>query len=292
MSFSNVQLREYINSKMSNVEFTKSLRNLILLKESYVYNRGQYNRVGRPESENLSNTPLIQAVFAVGSILNNFRTTNNLDITSLVIVHDGDADNSSNHNVEVEHRNNEGRTIKSVYGYGFDIRSTNVVIRDRKNKFEYALCPDKNKVYSYYTNEELLRSALEWIRVVGKTKVFGFFILATRASHAKNAIRGRYYLEDGNSIEDLRRSDMSKAFDMEKTLIKKFKDEKFLISNTKGYDSFYLIAGGSDLQTEEEELEITGSVTSHKLKTAFMKMAKKKQVNRVLVSKFIQGMAV
>jgi len=292
LSFSNVQLREYINSKMSNVEFTKSLRNLILLKESYVYNRGRYNRVGRPESENLSNTPLIQAVFAVGSILNNFRTTNNLDITSLVIVHDGDADNSSNHNVEVEHRNNEGRTIKSVYGYGFDIRSTNVVIRDRKNKFEYALCPDKNKVYSYYTNEELLRSALEWIRVVGKTKVFGFFILATRASHAKNAIRGRYYLEDGNSIEDLRRSDMSKAFDMEKTLIKKFKEEKFLISNTKGYDSFYLIAGGSDLQTEEEELEITGSVTSHKLKTAFMKMAKKKQVNRVLVSKFIQGMAV
>ena len=85
---------------------------------------------------------------------------------------------------------------------------------------------------------------------------------------------------------------MNKAFEMEKTLIKKFKEEKFLISNTKGYDSFYLIAGGSDLQTEEEELEITGSVTSHKLKTAFMKMAKKKQVNRVLVSKFIQGMAV
>jgi hypothetical protein len=28
------------------------------------------------------------------------------------------------------------------------------------------------------------------------------------------------------------------------------------------------------------------------LKNAFMKMAKKKQVNRVLVSKFIQGMAV
>jgi hypothetical protein len=292
LAFSNVQLREYINSKMSNVEFTKSLRNLILLKESYVYTRGQYNRIGRPESENLSNTPLVQAVFAVGSILNNFRTTNNLDITSLVIVHDGDADNSSSHYVEVERKNYDGVSEKHVYGYGFDIRSSNVVIRDRKNKFEYVLCPDKNKVYSYYTNEELLRSALEWIRVVGKTKVFGFFILATRTSHAKSAIRGRYYFEDGNTLEEMRKNNPASAFETEKALIKKFKDEKFLISNTKGYNSFYLIAGGSELQTEEEELEINGTVTSHKLKTAFMKMAKKKQVNRVLVSKFIQGMAV
>ena len=292
LAFSNVQLREYINSKMSNVEFTKSLRNLILLKESYVYVRGQYNRIGRPESENLSNTPLVQAVFAVGSILNNFRTTNNLDITSLVIVHDGDADNSSNHYVEVEHKNYNGDLEKNIWSYGFDIRSSNVVIRDRKNKFEYTLCPDKSKIYSYYTNEELLRSALEWIRVVGKTKVFGFFILASRASHAKSAIRGRYYFEDGSSIEEIRKTNAAMAYETEKALIKKFKDEKFLISNTKGYNSFYLIAGGSDLQTEEEELEINGNVTSHKLKTAFMKMAKKKQVNRVLVSKFIQGMAV
>ena len=292
LAFSNVQLREYINSKMSNVEFTKSLRNLILLKESYVYVRGQYNRIGRPESENLSNTPLVQAVFAVGSILNNFRTTNNLDITSLVIVHDGDADNSSSHYLEVEHKNHNGDVQKNIWSYSFDIRSSNVVIRDRKNKFEYALCPDKNKIYSYYTNEELLRSALEWIRVVGKTKVFGFFILASRTSHAKSAIRGRYYFEDGSTIEEIRKTNAAMAYETEKTLIKKFKDEKFLISNTKGYNSFYLIAGGSELQTEEEELEINGTVTSHKLKTAFMKMAKKKQVNRVLVSKFIQGMAV
>jgi len=292
LAFSNVQLREYINSKMSNVEFTKSLRNLILLKESYVYVRGQYNRIGRPESENLSNTPLVQAVFAVGSILNNFRTTNNLDITSLVIVHDGDADNSSSHYLEVEHKNHNGDVQKNIWSYSFDIRSSNVVIRDRKNKFEYALCPNKNKIYSYYTNEELLRSALEWIRVVGKTKVFGFFILASRTSHAKSAIRGRYYFEDGSTIEEIRKTNVAMAYETEKSLIKKFKDEKFLISNTKGYNSFYLIAGGSELQTEEEELEINGTVTSHKLKTAFMKMAKKKQVNRVLVSKFIQGMAV
>ena len=298
LGFSNVQLREYINSKMSNIEFTKSLRNMILLKQSYTigrnYNRmgTTVNRIGRPESENLSNTPLVQAIFAVGSIMNNFRTTNNLDLTSLVIVHDGDADNAAQHNIEYEHKNAEGEIEKRIYGYSFDIRTNNVVIRDRKNKFEYALCPDKTKIYSFYTNEELLRSALEWIRVVGKTKVFGFFILASRHGQVKNAIRGRYYFEDGTTIEEMRKTNMGVAFETEKSLIKKFRDEKFLISNTKGYNSFYLIAGGSDLETEEEQIEIDGKITSGKLKNAFMKMSKKKQVNRVLVSKFIQGMAV
>ena len=43
--------------------------------------------------------------------------------------------------------------------------------------------------------------------------------------------------------------------------------------------------------TEGDEIEIEGKVTSSKLKSAFMKMNKKKQVSRVLVSKFIQGIA-
>ena len=293
LGFSNVQLREYLNSKMSNVEFTKSLRNMILLKQSYTVTRNyRNNRVGRPFSENLSNTPLVQAVFAVGSILENFRQTNNLDLTSLVIVHDGDADSAAHHNVECEYRNNDGGMEKRIHTYGFDSRSTNVVIRDRKNKFEYALKMDNKKNYSYHTNEELLRAALEWIRVVGKSKVFGFFILASRHSSTKNAIRNRYQFEDGTTIEDMRKNNTFSAYEKEKELIKKFKQDKFLISKTTGYNSFYLIAGGTDLQTEEEHIEIDGKITSSKLKSAFMKMAKKKQVNRVLVSKFIQGMAV
>jgi hypothetical protein len=39
------------------------------------------------------------------------------------------------------------------------------------------------------------------------------------------------------------------------------------------------------------ELEVDGKLTSSKLKNAFMKFNKSKQINRVLVSKFIQGIA-
>jgi hypothetical protein len=50
--------------------------------------------------------------------------------------------------------------------------------------------------------------------------------------------------------------------------------------------------GGSDLNIKDEEMEITGAVTSNKLKTAFLKMNKKRQVNRIMVSRFIDGIAV
>ena len=290
LNFSNVQLREYLNSKMSNVEFTKSLRNMILLKQSYSYGRG-LSVVGRPTSESLSNTPLIQAVIAVGSILNEFRTTNNIDLTSLIIVHDGDADSTNYRAVETEMETHAG-TKTWMSSEVFDSRYSNVILRDSKNKFEYQLKNSARQNYQYATNEQLLLGVLEWIRVVGKTKVFGFFILPSRPSHAKAAIRNRFFFENGLSIQNMRSEPNTPAWDIEKELIKKFKEEKFLISNTKGYNSFYLISGGSNLQTEEEELEIDGKVTSGKLKNAFMKMTKKKQVNRVLVSKFIQQMAV
>ena len=293
LGFSNVQLREYLNSKMSNSEFTKSLRNMVLLKESYtISKRYTYNRVGRPQSENLSNTPLIQAIFAVGSVIENFKKSNNIDLASLIIVHDGDADSTTYHNIEIENDRNESH----VWRYGFDMRQTNIVIRDRKNKFEYALKADPKKPYAYHTNEMLLLASLDWIRVVKKCKIFGFFILGSRRNYIKNAIRNRFYFEDGKSLQDMKkesqRDSYNDSWEAEKELIKKFRENKFLNSKTKGYNSFYLISGGSDLQTEEEELEIDGKVTSNKLKNAFMKMTKKKQVNRVLVSKFIQEMAV
>ena len=64
-----------------------------------------------------------------------------------------------------------------------------------------------------------------------------------------------------------------------------------LISKKPGYDDFYLILGGKDLTVQNEEIEVTGKVTSSKLKSAFLKMNKGKQVNRVLVSKFIEKIA-
>lgn len=79
--------------------------------------------------------------------------------------------------------------------------------------------------------------------------------------------------------------------DFVQSLSKKLRSEKFLESFNPGYDAFFMMPGGSELGIEDEELSVTGTVTAHKLKNAFMKMNKKKQINRVMVNRFIDGIA-
>ena len=143
--------------------------------------------------------------------------------------------------------------------------------------------------------------SLDWFKKVTGAKIFGFFLVAGNNRFVKHAVYNRYVFEDGKTFEDLNtevRINPQNAFvlresmyEKQKQLAKKLKTEKFLTSNLKGYNSFYLVAGGDDLKTESDEIEIEGKFTANKLKTAFMKMNKKKAISRVLVSKFIQGIA-
>jgi cobalamin biosynthesis protein CobT len=281
-----VYLREYINSKMSNAEFTKAMRNMILLKKSFE-TRGRYwtGEIGRPNVEELSNTPMTQAIVAVASVMKHFKQVNNLDMTSLVIVHDGDADRTNRYIVEVEdtHYQTGAKTMRKRM-MGFDSRYVNGIVVDRKNKFQ-------KKIDSEYSG--MNETILDWFRQTTGSKVFGFFLVPGNGGYIKNAIYNNFTFEDGKTFTDIRnnnRGDYS-WYETQKNLIKTFKSEKFLVSNRKGFNSFYLVVGGEDLKTENDEIEIDGKFTANKLKNAFIKMNKKKQVNRILVSKFIQGIA-
>ena len=150
-------------------------------------------------------------------------------------------------------------------------------------------------------SDAMLKLSLEWFKKVTGSKIFGFFLIAGNPRYMKGAIWNRYVFEDGKSFNDLNieaKMNPQNFYEMrevlmekQKMLMKKLKSEKFLNSNSDGYNSFYLVAGGDDLKTESDEIEIEGKFTTNKLKTAFMKMNKKKAISRVLVSKFIQGIA-
>lgn len=288
LSFSHVFLREYINSKMSNAEFSTAIRNMIMLKRSFEGRYG-FRGIGRPESEHLSNTPLVQAVYACGEIMNQFRKRNNLDLTSLVIVHDGDSDNCSAICKTIENKDiwtGQKKVYQSRVGYNH--RNQNVIVRDAAKKFEKKLVDNGQDV--------LLTATLDWFRHVTGSKIFGFFLTDTTSRSIKGSLYNRYVYQDGTTFDSIYRECKQKAtewvFEEKRNmLVKQFRSDKFLVSSVPGYNAFYLISGGDELKTENEELEIDGKVTAGKLKNAFMKMNKRKAINRVLVSQFIQGIA-
>jgi len=297
-AFETVFLREYLNSKMSNMDFNNSIRNMIALRDSYsVEARGRYG-IGRPSNEHLGNTPLIQAIVALEPITQQFRKVNNLDLVNLVIVHDGDADNSNSVMKERDSYDWENKPgQKTIRPNSFNPKSENVYIKDRDSKLQVKVESCIND--SYYTVEEGLRIGIfDWYKAKTGAKIFGFFIAGGTAREMRGGITNKYIDKNGKTIrEQVYSGDVNARYyqldksEYVKSMVKKLASEKFLQSYNKGYDSFFIMPGGSDLQIEDDELVVTGVVTASKLKTAFMKMNKKKAVNRVMVSRFIDGIA-
>ena len=291
-SFDTVFLREYINSKMSNSEFNRCIRNLVLLKESYT---SGYHSLGRPMSEHLGNTPLLQAMIALEPITKQFRKVNNLDLVNLVVVHDGDADNTSRVNVERDPHEWEKQGEKIIRPTSFNSSRENVFIKDYESKLQVKIEPS---ILNGFYDESFRIAIFDWFRAKTGAKIFGFFI-AGQGRELRQALVHRYVNKDGKSISEILKEKYSSTHmmispersDIIKDIVAKMKSEKFIQSYNKGYEAFFIMPGGSDLQIEDEELVVTGAVTANKLKTAFMRMNKKKAVNRVMVSRFIDGIA-
>ena len=271
---SDVCLREYMNSTMSNVEFKTAMKNMIYLAKSYM----SY-RVDRPRVEELSNTPLIEAMIALQPLTIEFRKKNNLDIVNLAIIHDGDADSVG--------------TIIDNNGFEKYVHS-NLVITDSKTKFQITL--HKNNDGSVAGSEELRLGFFDWYRQTTGTKIFGFFLINGKGD-AKRALPHRYYDEKGLNVLGKKKFDRQDHWNLRHSSEVKAKVEemfttKCLVSYSPGYNAFYLVPGGSDLQINDGDFEINGKVTVSKLKNAFVKYNKKRQLNRILATKFIEGMAV
>jgi hypothetical protein len=286
-----VYLREYLNSKMSGAEFNGAIRNMIALRNAY--NSGP--RHGIPVTESMGNTPLVQAMVALGSITKQFRKVNNLDLVNLVIVHDGDADTAD----FVTKSREVSKTDFNKLPYEakrFQARIENIYIKDRDSKLQIKL--DFHLNDSHYNIDDSLRVAIfDWFRAVTGAKIFGFFITET-GRNLTNSVTNKYYDKKGRTVKQICNEDFQYTnwqyhrSEFVQSLSKKLKSEKFLESFNPGYNAFFMMPGGSEMNIEDEELSVTGTVTANKLKNAFMKMNKKKQVNRVMVNRFIDGIAV
>ena len=296
-AFDTVYLREYINSKMSTSEFNRCVRNLIILRDAYGSGMKRY-AVGYPNSESLGNTPLIQAMVALEPITKKFRKLNNLDLINLVIVHDGDADNCNFVNQLSEARSWGLDQESKIRPVRFGPKTENVFIKDRNSKLQVKVDSSIND--SFYTREDGFRIAIfNWFRATTGAKIFGFFI-AGQGRDLRCNITNKYIDKNNKTIREMIISSGNpfanhgyrlEKSDVVKNIVSKLKSEKFVQSYNSGYESFFILPGGTDLQIEDEELVVSGIVTASKLKTAFMKMNKKKTVNRVMVSRFIDGIA-
>lgn len=277
LSGSDVFLREYLSSDMSASAFNNAMKNMATLAKAY-YGSSFSRELSPPKSESLSNTPLLEAMFALAQVTKEFRKKYNLDIVNTVVLHDGDADAIWNYR-----NSNNGVTW-------FNPKKETVVLRDTKNKIELRVKTSDNSL------REVQSTVFEWYRKVTDSKLIGMFLIGDSARDISGAIRGRYITEKGDSFESYFGDQSFNRHAYRDTVLdemkKQIKSERFLESHNSGYNKFFIVPSGGDIQNNNDDLEISGNVTASKLKNAFIKMNKTKQVSRVLVNKFIGEIAV
>jgi len=263
------RLREYISSEMSGTEFKEAVKYWLLVGELHCNRSWNYKQsdvslpreFGLGHFEVLNGTPLNEAIVSSIAIVKQFKDKYKLDVVNTVFLTDGEANDTN----EIVDKQRAGGTTH--IGTTHSVLKSNVIIRDVNTMSEGKKPP----------NADLTVGLLNLLKSVTGVNVIGFFI-TPQARHAKRYILGRIE-RSGTHITD---------FDEK---FRSFRKTKFFMLNNVGYDDYYIIPGGDDLEIKEDEMEVNASSSRNELKSAFLKMQKSKSVNRVLLSRFIDKIA-
>ena len=261
------RLREYLSSEMSSIEFKEASKYWLLVGELYNRRGGSWRNQNQQNSgisteiknsdfEDLGGTPLNEAVVASIEIVKEFRKKYRLDIVNTVFLTDGD----SNETNRIIHEPGErGYIPNSRYG------DSNIIVRDVKTMNEGRARP----------KSDLTIALLELLKVNTGVNVIGFYI---SSGNFKRQIMSRID-RSGTNMPD---------FDEK---LRKAKKQKFFMINGAGYDDYYIIPGGGELDAKDDEMQVEENATKNQLKNAFMMMQKSKGINRVLLSRFVEKIA-
>ena len=243
------------------------------------YDGDRYSRYYRhyrtmPSEMSLGGTPLNASLMAINTFIPEFKGKNNVQIVNLIYLTDGDS--SGGHGIwdrrietrhdgsEMEH---EYRNLNSGYSYK---SSQNTIIRDMVTKREYNLGSFRSNRYS--------RGAMT-----------NTLVKVLRDKHGVNVVN--FYL-----IPKFSRYDALEFTDTKTTheqVLSGWRKNGFVIgSNYGGWSEIYILKGGHHLVTDEAILEVKEDAKKGEIKRAFSKFNKNKLQNRVVLSKFVDMVAV
>ena len=206
----------------------------------------------RPSWFGLSGTPLNEAIVAAMKIVPKFQKERKLQIVNTVFLTDGDGSNPSG-----IYGNSGG--YHSLRGDGI------LVIRDPITKHEVKV--------EDYSSRSITSAFIKLMKDRTKSNVIGFYIM-----------NGRDFGHGVYSFFPIEQRDTTTKVEQ---LKKEFRDNKYKIITSEGYDEYYLLRA-EGLDTEEDaEFEVKENATTRGFVSAFSKFNNNRKANRVVLNRFI-----
>jgi hypothetical protein len=251
------RLMEFFNNKMNRREFTEMAQMLLAIGQNYIKDVSYY----LPYQFYLGGTPLDDAIMAGIQIHKEFQKSNRLDIVNTVFLTDGDS-----HPIECKIRS-EFRSC----GYSENVTLWNLGIKYNIIKF---IDPVTKKQYRVQGKNGYTKSLLEMFKDHTGSNAIGYRILPVN----KRSMFG-----------DLKNAGCTpeQIIDIQNDL----KKNKFSTIPNCGYDKFFAIAGGKNLETSNGAIQVADDANVGAIRTAFKKANAGRKNSRVLLSQFIELVA-
>ena len=259
-------LLEFFSSDMSGDEENRMMHYLWMIANRWTYR--DWGEIGYPisvkDTYNLGGTPLNDTILAMTTIVPKFKMDTGVQKVNTIFLTDGSS--------------NRGNYVRD-YDMARELDISVPLWNPRRKTI--VTNPKSNKTYEMTndTTNSLLRILKD---SVDGMNLIGFFI----AGRGKNGRIDKYTIA--------RELGIASWDDEMRSILKKVNKDKYLAveGNVTGYDEYYLLQGGRNLEVENGSLddELVGA-SKAKLKSAFGKMSKGKVESRTLLNRFVKLVA-
>lgn len=250
------------SSSFNKADFMDSIEHIY--KRTLVH--GYANHI-LPRYEAYGSTPLNQALIVSHHLIKKFKQKNNIEKLNFITFTDGDANYINR--VRDTHAVTDGGKIADVELYGDSI----LQIDGSRLK--------TNLRNSRTTTTDLLGN----LKKKYGTNNIGFF-MADAARDWKGRLR-----VISNSLNGRGESYDTHAAYISQANKEYNKNKCVHAQNVLGYNEYYLVKGGYNLKTEDDEFSVNKDASNANIRSAFKKYAKSKKQNKVLLTKFATAVA-
>ena len=246
MDLDGISMPLLTSSSLKKSDFEASLKALHVRATAAAYVSRQI--IGK--SEDFGSTPLNQALIMSHHLIKEFKVKHAIEKMNLVVFSDGDAN-------RMQAYQDQSLEDNKVTSHGL-WKGVNMMIDGKLVKSE--------------SREGATAAILENINKRLATNCIGFFM-------ADNNRDFNFKVDDicGNAWAEDERKEAQKEYRKNKCVVR---------TNALGYNEFYLIKGGNNLETADDDFEVTSDHTRGQMATAFKKYSKSKKQNKVLMTTF------
>jgi hypothetical protein len=274
------KLRQYFSDTMRPQEYKRQVANMCLLariwrrralrwSRGYSYSETVDNIIPTlPEHEDLNGTPLNQCIMLSLDIYAKFIERTKAEVVNMAFLTDGDSDDALRYCRKST--GYDGVPRYSVYSHS-DPSRVNVVLTHKETR--------KN-VKVDDLDQRTTCSLIRLVREVTGANIVCFDIV----EHS-----GRRTL--GHKIFKGSRVLTTEQLSVIDTAHRKFKKERIYVVEDLGFNEYYLIPGGQELDIDDDVLDVETGADKKKILKAFAQMQNNKTTSRILLNRFIRMIA-